>query len=357
MSVLKRSNSPFWYIQFQMYGKTHIKSSKTTDRRFAEQMEASWKKQLMTEQVLGIKKRIPVLEAIALYLEAKANLAAFGNVKRYCQIISKAFKGKRYWDEIQSHDIERLRIALRNEGYSDQTAKHIIGAIRGIYRHTKRLGYHVTELEFPSIKTSVGKLRYLTVEEEQRLIESLDPKRPVKGLPMYANRTAQMKRDMHDLYDFFIVLLDTGARFNEIATLKWNQINIEKGAIALWRSKVNNESIVYMTNRVKSIFKGRKQQMDGQYVFANRNGGPRGYTSTTLRRAFRRAGLADCSAHTLRHTHATRLIQNGMTIYEVKEILGHSDIRTTMRYSHLEKEAVFRKAKDLIEGLNLNNHR
>ena len=71
-----------------------------------------------------------------------------------------------------------------------------------------------------------------------------------------------------------------------------------------------------------------------------------------IRKAFHRAGLHDCSIHTLRHTHATRLIQNGMSIYEVKEILGHADIKTTMRYAHLEQREVSSKARDVMNRLN-----
>ena len=56
--------------------------------------------------------------------------------------------------------------------------------------------------------------------------------------------------------------------------------------------------------------------------------------------------------HTLRHPHASRLVQLGMSIYEVQKILGHADIRTTMRYAHLEEAAVNGKARDLINGLN-----
>jgi site-specific recombinase XerD len=56
----------------------------------------------------------------------------------------------------------------------------------------------------------------------------------------------------------------------------------------------------------------------------------------------------------LRHTHATRLIQNGLNLYEVKEILGHSDIKTTMRYAHIEQAQVSRKAVDVI---NIFNHK
>jgi site-specific recombinase XerD len=56
--------------------------------------------------------------------------------------------------------------------------------------------------------------------------------------------------------------------------------------------------------------------------------------------------------HTLRHTHASRLIQNGMSLYEVKEILGHTDIKTTMRYAHLERRDVSARARDVINRLS-----
>ena len=54
----------------------------------------------------------------------------------------------------------------------------------------------------------------------------------------------------------------------------------------------------------------------------------------------------------MRHTHASRLIQNGLSVYEVREILGHTDIKTTMRYAHLESKQVTSKARDVINRLN-----
>jgi len=87
-------------------------------------------------------------------------------------------------------------------------------------------------------------------------------------------------------------------------------------------------------------------------VIGYRKGGARGYSSVAIRKAFRRAGLHDCTIHTLRHTHATRLIQNGLSVYEVREVLGHADIKTTMRYAHLEKATVLKKARDVIQQLS-----
>jgi site-specific recombinase XerD len=121
--------------------------------------------------------------------------------------------------------------------------------------------------------------------------------------------------------------------------------------IGLWRSKVSNEGVIAMTKRVRAVFTRRYQESVGDFVFMNSEGGKRGYAPQSIRKAMRRAGLHDVRIHTLRHTLATRLIQNGMTVYEVKSILGHSDIRTTMRYAHLEQRQVATKARDLLEGL------
>ena len=52
------------------------------------------------------------------------------------------------------------------------------------------------------------------------------------------------------------------------------------------------------------------------------------------------------------HNNRERLIQNGMSVYEVREVLGHTDIKTTMRYVHLETRQVSSTARDVINRLN-----
>ena len=83
----------------------------------------------------------------------------------------------------------------------------------------------------------------------------------------------------------------------------------------------------------------------------------RGYCTQSIRKALKRAGLTNSTVHTLRHTLASRLIQNGMSVYEVKDILGHNDIKTTMRYAHLEQKQVTLKARDVINQINQSNIR
>ena len=89
-----------------------------------------------------------------------------------------------------------------------------------------------------------------------------------------------------------------------------------------------------------------------KYVFCNEKGtGPRGYAAKGIRTAFKRAGLTDVRIHDLRHTCASRLVQNGMSLYEVSQMLGHVDVQTTQIYAHLENKDISKKARDIIENL------
>ena len=130
------------------------------------------------------------------------------------------------------------------------------------------------------------------------------------------------------------------------------RINLSDRTINLWRSKVENETTLYMTDRVHLILSNRAESLSTKYVFNNKTGDSRGYCTQSIRKALKRAGLENCRVHTLRHTLASRLIQNGMSVYEVRDILGHNDIKTTMRYAHLEQKQVTLKARDVINRIN-----
>lgn len=107
-----------------------------------------------------------------------------------------------------------------------------------------------------------------------------------------------------------------------------------------------------MTQRVFQILQRRFASKASDYVFANKKGEARGYSAQGIRRAIKRAGLDNFTIHDLRHTCASRLIQNGMSLYEVSQMLGHVDIQTTQRYAHLERSDVSQRARDIMEALN-----
>ena len=352
MTVIKRGNSKAWYIQFQMNGKTYIRSSRTTDKKAAQQMEIDWKSKLHAERFLGEKTRITLKTAMAQFCESKQGTPSYRGLLSIVKTVTRLMTVNRPLDELTSHELERFKRARMAEGVNQQTIKHHLNLIRSAWKFAHKLGYQTSELSFPKIKMPKTSLRYLSADEEQRLLMCLDPKRDVKNYPAYEDRREEIKRTMQDAYDLVILLLDTGARYSEIANIEWSRINLEDRSINLWRPKVQNEAILYMTDRVFEVLTRRGEQGAGQYVFVNKHGGPRGYQARSIRKALRNAGLEGVKVHTLRHTHASRLIQNGMSVYEVREVLGHTDIKTTMRYAHLEARQVTSKARDVINRLN-----
>lgn len=352
MSVMKRGNSKYWYIQFQLNGKTYIRSSRTTNKRAAEQMETEWKAKLHAHEFLGQKEQITLREAIAEFCESKRGTPNYPTLMANSRIADALLPVHKHIDELRAQDLERFKRDRQAQGVTPQTIKHGFNLIRGAWKYAKKLGYQVGELEFPEIKLPKNPLRYLSDDEETRLLAQLDPRREGSGLLPYDERSDEMKRNMQDCYDLVILLLDTGARYSEIANIEWSRIDLDDRVIHLWRPKVQNEGILYMTDRAFAVLARRAKAAKGRYVFENRSGGPRGYVSQSIRKALRKAGLSDCRIHTLRHTHASRLIQNGMSVYEVREVLGHTDIKTTMRYAHLESRQVTSKARDVINRLN-----
>ncbi len=352
MPLVKREYSKFWYVQFQLNGRTFVKSTRTTDRKAAEKVEAQVKAEAYAEGVLGKKKQISVSDALLKFLVSKETTPSYRNLIRRKNAIVATISGCAPISSLTNGDLDRHKQRRTQQGRAPQTIKHELSMIMGAIRYAKRNGFEVPDLTPPPVKIPGGKLRYLSGEEERRLLHELDPNRVSNGLAPAKERDPKKLREMQDNYDLIVILLDTGARYSEIATLSWDQIDLDNREIRLWRSKVENESLIFMTTRVAIIIANRRKTQTGKFLFSNSKGGPRRYSVIAIRKAFDRAGLHDCTVHTLRHTHASRLIQNGMSVYEVKSVLGHADIRTTMRYAHLEEAKVTSRARDIIERMN-----
>lgn len=351
MSVFKRGGIGNYYIQFVFSGKTYVKSSKTTNKRAAERMEKQWKDQIHARVEMGEKERITIKDALAGYVAQKQNTGSSRYAKQNAGLLNQKFPTGMFVDEIQDWHLTRFKSEREQEGIAAQTIKHNFQVIRGAWQWSKDHGYKVSPLEMPKVKIDNKRLRYLTLEEEKRLLDALNPMADINCRPTYEDRPYEENRKRHDNYELVVMLLDTGARYGEIANITWDRIDMGNRVINLWRPKVKNESVIYMTTRVYQILKRRLVEKRSEYLFTNNKGGPRGHTSKGIKNALVKAGLNDVTIHDLRHTCASRLIQNGMSLYEVSNILGHVDVQTTQRYAHLENVDVGRKARDIMEQM------
>lgn len=149
--------------------------------------------------------------------------------------------------------------------------------------------------------------------------------------------------------------LDRGARYSEIANLKFDAIDLATKTINLWRDKVDNESRLYMTDRVYEVLSRRHggKRASQIYVFENSDkDGPRKYAPKAFMNACERAGIEGITLHSMRRTHASRLVQAGMPIYDVSKLLGHASVTTTANhYAHLAPNQSSRAATDILNRI------
>ena len=116
MAISKRPNSPYWYIQFQFNGKSYIKSSKSTDKSHAENMEAQWRNQLIQQHQFGISAPISIAKAFQLYSISKKEIASHKALVRWCNRATKFWSKLEYLHEIKTKDIEEWRQSLQQHG-------------------------------------------------------------------------------------------------------------------------------------------------------------------------------------------------------------------------------------------------
>ncbi|RPI19225.1 MAG: site-specific integrase [Ignavibacteriae bacterium] len=145
-------------------------------------------------------------------------------------------------------------------------------------------------------------------------------------------------------HDMILLALRTGLRFGELIALQWRDINFTEGILTVNRNIVrgiegspkNNKSrAVPLTSSVIQTLSNKKH--DSVYIFHDENGKPLTYKvcSIRLQKICKMSSLRKITWHVFRHTFASHLAAKKNSIVAIKELLGHSDIRITMRYAHV----------------------
>jgi site-specific recombinase XerD len=156
------------------------------------------------------------------------------------------------------------------------------------------------------------------------------------------------------LKNIIIFAFNTGMRRNEIINLKWEDINLKEKYLIVrnndtFSTKSKKDRIIPLSKSVICLLSTISKVTE--YLFVNRmklrlypN-----YVTQCFRDLVKECGLRKgISFHSLRHSFASMLVSKGVSLYVVKELLGHSDFATTQIYAHLESKSL----KDAIEKLN-----
>lgn len=122
-------------------------------------------------------------------------------------------------------------------------------------------------------------------------------------------------------------------RRGEIFNLKWFDLDFDRGVMHVRKTKTKLNRVVPMNARVREVL--NRQERSSEFVFTSEKTGGR---LIDVKRAFNsariEAGIPDFQLRDLRHSCATRLSDKAEELVTIAEILGHTDIRMTKRYSH-----------------------
>lgn len=369
IALYKRDNSPYWWMRVakldsngKVVGYDRV-STKRTEKAEAKLVANAHAKREHDRAQLGYRDSATVGEAAQRYLDELA--AAGKDIKTVGGYLAKLEYSK---SRLRKHspietltrtELASIKAEMLSAGYSPKTVNNVITFWITVYNKAN-LDYGMAvapSQNFKDMKLDVkDKTRYLLPGEETKLLAELDPAR--------SNVGAYVRKAMQDQYDLVIFLLDTGARYSEVAEVPWSAIDvINWKTINIYREKVGNEGTLVMTDRLREVLK-RRYEAYGHlpYVFPARDDTheARGYATKGIRRAIERAGLnteplvkryGKFTPHSLRHTFASRLVQNGVSLYAVSKLLGHSNTSMTERYAFLAPSHVAAEAADILNNL------
>lgn len=263
------------------------------------------------------------------------------DLNQYCRYIDRVLK-KTKWEMVNRSDIIGFLHMLKDDQKSSATIARAISSIRLFHQFLIR----------EQIVSQDPSLHIETPSKDRKLPDILSTQE-IEQLLMINENTPLAIRNKAMLE----LLYATGLRVTELMTLKVSDLHLTMGFVRCL-GKGSKERIVPMGNVAKEAVenylensRGRltRRKLDENTLFVNQHGRPlsrQGFWKI-LKIAATNAGLdKQITPHTLRHSFATHLLENGADLRAVQEMLGHADISTTQIYTHVTRT----RLKDIYQS-------
>jgi len=252
---------------------------------------------------------------------------------------------------ISAFHLEKIKKTMADKKLSARTIQYVLQIIRHAFKKAKDSKIFDGDSPTKAIKWPKPdnmKLRYLTIEEAEKLLAALATK-------------------SQTLHDAALLSLHCGLRFGEIAALPWSCVNFETGTLAILNAKTGSRT-AYLTERAKTMLESRmKNQKEnkrrGRLVFPKRSG--KKGVMIQASKVFRdtvdelklNEGITDrkqkVTFHTLRHTYATHLYESTHDLYLTQRSLGHATGTMTARYAKMS-ESRLREGAAALQAAFIN---
>lgn len=293
------------------------------------------------------KKRLTLDDAWSVYCKRGLPSTQWGitATAMWANHIGPRF-GSTPMDALKSMEVEAFRDELLRGGLAPQTVKHVLGALRRLYR--KMTEWEVYSGRIPTASVQMprvdnGRLRWLTPDEARMLLEALKA------------RSLQW-------YRIALLSLHTGMRLGEIAELRVRDISLATKTLNIKDAKAGTRG-GFLTEIAAAELAECMPADPGALIFPSRTGGVIGEASETFPRVVEALGLNagvddrrdKVVFHTLRHTFGSWAAQQGVPLGVIADLMGHDTLEITRRYAKLAPDQK-RQAMALVESMFLPTH-
>lgn len=266
---------------------------------------------------------------------SKLNKKSYDRDLRLSKIFCEFFAGKTL-KEIKASDIERFKLhhsitvsrydkILKPSTVNRELA--ILSRIFSLAVEYEVLFYNPCQRVKP-LRADNQRIRYLTEDEEKRLLIQLKDNELTKNIVIFA--------------------INTGMRRGEIFNLTWFDADLNRNILNVRQTKTGKDRVIPMNDKVQMMLEAIPKK--NEFVFTSpRTNGKLIDLKKGFRKAVEEAKIFNLHFHDLRHTFATRLADAGVPLSVIAELLGHSDIRMTKRYSHASDKAKREAVQKLTE--------
>lgn len=302
-----------WYIDYYVNGK-RVRELVGPNKYTAINAYSKRKSQLAEGRYFEIVKNENILlsEFFKIYLEnhSKVNKKSWISDEFRSKTLNKYF-GNLLLTQITKLGVEKYK-SDRAKVVSPATVNRELALLKNVFSKAiewEKYHRHNPVSKVKQFREDNARLRFLSDDEIARLYEHCDG-------------------ELAALIKFAV---NTGMRRGEIMGLEWNDVDIQKGLIYIKESKAGKGRIVPMNETVKNLLLCLPRKMGSNRIFQSNH-------NEQFKNRLKTANIQDVTFHTLRHTTASHLVMQGVDILTVSRILGHSDIKMTMRYAHLSQD-------------------
>ena len=325
-----------WWMRFTYRGKQIRKSTTTSNRKLAEAILGTVLVKIQEGRYFEVseERERTCSELLDRYaaeeIPKKANQRAY---RGYLKNLRPFFV-----ELILADTTPKLIVAYRKKRYDTGVKPATINRELSLLKHAFNLAMRewewctrnpVASISFD--KENNKRDRWLRKEEEAKLLPACPPW----------------------LREIVVLALHTGMRMGEIRSLEWAEVDLFRKTVTVKHSKNGEQRTIPQNETVFALLKAKMKGRSLKTHLVFHTGNHTMIDDHHLRRAFRaalkKAEIKGFTFHDLRHTFATRLVQAGIDLYRVKELLGHKSIITTQRYAHHYPESL-RTSVAVLEG-------